>query len=123
MNNNKNGRSSSFKKIAQFVLILQSLVLPIVVATSSASSALSKSSLIIQQCLLSDELLKHHPDSVTEIPGYNAPLPTPWFSGYLTYEFYNRTVHTHYTFVLAENNEDATKPIIYWSSTYYYYFL
>jgi hypothetical protein len=111
-----------------FLLLLssQSLLLwpSIVVATSlSSSSSSSTRTSSIQQCLLSDELLKHHPDSVTEIPGYNAPVPTPWFSGYLTYEFYNRTVHTHYTFVLAENNEEATKPIIYWSSTYYIIYL
>jgi hypothetical protein len=58
----------------------------------------------------------HHPDSVSDIPGYNQPLPSAWYSGYLTYEF--RTIHTHYTFIEAEDNEEGNKPIIYWSSKY-----
>lgn len=52
------------------------------------------------------------------MPGFNQPLPTPWFSGYLDYEFEGRQVHTHYVLVLAEDNNDwdDEKPLIYWSN-------
>lgn len=64
----------------------------------------------------------NHPDYISHIPGYNQPLPSSWYSGYLTYEFMNRTIHTHYTFVEAEDNDDGTKPIIYWSSKFLPFF-
>jgi Serine carboxypeptidase len=64
-----------------------------------------------------------HPDYIEHLPGYDQPLPSHWYSGYVSYEFYNRTVHTHYMFIEAEDNSDGTKPIIYWSSTYQKYFI
>jgi hypothetical protein len=54
---------------------------------------------------------------VESLPGWNQPLPTPWYSGYLHYELgSNRTVHTHYTLILAEDDWNHNKPVIYWSS-------
>ena len=61
-------------------------------------------------------------DRVTHLPGYNAPLPSPWYSGYLTYNLTNQTIHTHYVLVMAERLEGETaedqskKPLIYWSN-------
>uniref|UniRef100_A0A7S3PEG2 Carboxypeptidase n=1 Tax=Amphora coffeiformis TaxID=265554 RepID=A0A7S3PEG2_9STRA len=61
-------------------------------------------------------------DRIQHLPGYDAPLPSPWYSGYLTYELGNHTIHTHYVLVMAErmHGEDeeaaAQKPLIYWSN-------
>jgi serine carboxypeptidase-like clade 1 len=59
-----------------------------------------------------------HADFVKFLPGFNAPLPSPWFSGYLYYEMNGQQVHTHYTLIAAENDwdEDNPKPLIYWSN-------
>ncbi|GKY99422.1 hypothetical protein MPSEU_000896900 [Mayamaea pseudoterrestris] len=59
-----------------------------------------------------------HADFVRSLPGLNAPLPTPWYSGYLSYEFNGQQVYTHYTLVAAEDDwdEDNLKPLIYWSN-------
>jgi hypothetical protein len=52
---------------------------------AAAATSSSSSSCFFQQ----------HPDFVPHLPGYNQPLPSAWFSGYLTYELEGRTVHTH----------------------------
>jgi hypothetical protein len=69
-----------------------------------------------------------HPDYVHSLPGYVPVVPPScWYSGYLTYDFLGRTVHTHYTLQIAEflrsNDENDVnsdsplqKPLIYWSS-------
>ena len=62
-----------------------------------------------------------HPERMTSLPGWNQPLPSPWFSGYLDYELDGRQVHTHYILVLAETIEESEqdhdeKPLIYWSN-------
>jgi len=58
-----------------------------------------------------------HPDFIPHMPGLNQPLPSSWYSGYLTYEFQDRTIHTHYVYVEAEVTEDEEeKPLIYWSN-------
>jgi hypothetical protein len=72
-----------------------------------------------------------HVDFVQAIPGYVPVVPPScWYSGYLTYEFLGRTIHTHYTLQIAEflssSNDDIDqneesynplqKPLIYWSS-------
>ena len=41
-------------------------------------------------------------DGIDHLPGYDAPLPSPWYSGYLTYDLGNHTIHTHYVLVMAE---------------------
>jgi hypothetical protein len=69
-----------------------------------------------------------HDDYIHALPGY-IPITPPscWYSGYLTYEFLGRTIHTHYTLQIAEffhshNDSDVDgynplqKPLIYWSS-------
>ena len=44
-----------------------------------------------------------HVDYVRTIPGYVPVVPPScWYSGYLTYEFLGRTIHTHYTLQIAE---------------------
>lgn len=63
--------------------------------------------------------LGDHPDRMTTIPGWNQPLPSPWYSGYLKYELEGRQVHTHYVMVQAEDNGDSGEeelPLIYWSN-------
>ena len=66
-------------------------------------------------------------DRMHTFPGWTSrqPLPSPWYSGLLTYEFQDRLIHTHYVLVLAEpdhsSSDEATrneddKPLIYWSN-------
>lgn len=57
-----------------------------------------------------------HPDLMRSLPGWNQPLPSPWYSGYLHYELEGRQVHTHYVLIEAEDNQDNSKPLIYWSN-------
>ena len=84
---------------------------------------------------------KSHPDYVASLPGMKEPLPSPWYSGYLTYTLEGVTIHTHYILVEAEttaenqdlghvedgdgrkhhkeddnDNDDGGKPLIYWSN-------
>lgn len=59
-----------------------------------------------------------HPDAIKRIPGYDAPLPSRMYSGYLDYEFQGESIHTHYIFIEAEDlgNGIDDKPLIYWSN-------
>mmetsp|Transcript_53203 Transcript_53203/g.59457 ORF Transcript_53203/g.59457 Transcript_53203/m.59457 type:complete len:572 (-) Transcript_53203:353-2068(-) len=69
-----------------------------------------------------------HPDRMKEIPGWDHPLPSAWYSGYLEYKLEGQTVHTHYVLVQAEQIEDHDGdddeekekdndlPLIYWSN-------
>lgn len=94
--------------VATFVRGLQS-------TTQSASS--------VSSCFNDNNVIgRQNPDYIEHLPGYNQPLPSNWYSGYVSYEFYNRTVHTHYVFVEAEDTyDDIVKPIIYWSSKFLQY--
>jgi carboxypeptidase C (cathepsin A) len=70
-------------------------------------------------CVIGGCCWTEHEDLVTALPGWNQPLPSRWFSGYLHYEFEGRMVHTHYILVQAENDDDdltEKKPLIYWSN-------
>lgn len=74
--------------------------------------------------------LQNHPDRMKSFPGWNQPLPSRWFSGYLDYELpgTETSIHTHYVLVEAEsgnvadgNNTVASSnddglPLIYWSN-------
>jgi carboxypeptidase C (cathepsin A) len=57
-----------------------------------------------------------NPDFVSRLPGFNQPLPSPWYSGFVEYELEGRTVHTHYVLVEAEEDFHKNKPLIYWSN-------
>mmetsp|Transcript_15704 Transcript_15704/g.39506 ORF Transcript_15704/g.39506 Transcript_15704/m.39506 type:complete len:589 (-) Transcript_15704:45-1811(-) len=59
-----------------------------------------------------------HPDRMTSFPGWNQPLPSAWYSGYLDYELEGQMVHTHYILVQAEDQEgtDEDLPLIYWTN-------
>jgi len=59
-----------------------------------------------------------NPDRVKSIPGFDAPLPSKWYAGYLDYEFNGEQVHTHYIHIEAEDLGDGIddKPLIYWSN-------
>eukprot|EP00529_Nitzschia_sp_RCC80_P013191 CAMPEP_0113484406 /NCGR_PEP_ID=MMETSP0014_2-20120614/23945_1 /TAXON_ID=2857 /ORGANISM="Nitzschia sp." /LENGTH=591 /DNA_ID=CAMNT_0000378007 /DNA_START=8 /DNA_END=1784 /DNA_ORIENTATION=+ /assembly_acc=CAM_ASM_000159 len=62
---------------------------------------------------------QNHPDRVKSLPGYDMPLPTSIFSGYLDYELEGRQVHTHYVLMMAEDiGQDSYDdlPLIYWSN-------
>lgn len=65
------------------------------------------------------DLYKDHKDRVLHLPGYNQPLPSRWFSGYLDYDFQGQKVHTHYVLIEAEqvgDNNSQDEPLIYWSN-------
>jgi hypothetical protein len=83
-----------------------SIALLLLTASSAIASAATEST-----CFSKD-----HPDFVPRLPGFNQPLPSAWFSGYLTYELEGRTIHTHYVLVQAEEDFDEGKPLIYWSN-------
>jgi len=63
-------------------------------------------------------------DLVTNLPGYDRPLPSRWYSGFLRYDLEGRKVNTHYVLVEAEedinpNNDEQMhkkKPLLYWSN-------
>eukprot|EP00547_Thalassionema_nitzschioides_P005581 CAMPEP_0194208686 /NCGR_PEP_ID=MMETSP0156-20130528/7073_1 /TAXON_ID=33649 /ORGANISM="Thalassionema nitzschioides, Strain L26-B" /LENGTH=556 /DNA_ID=CAMNT_0038935709 /DNA_START=85 /DNA_END=1752 /DNA_ORIENTATION=- len=63
-----------------------------------------------------------HEDRIMSLPGWDQPLPSAWYSGYLDYDFNGQEVHTHYILVQAEtmsNDGDSSldsKPLIYWSN-------
>jgi carboxypeptidase C (cathepsin A) len=85
----------------------------------SSSSSSSSSSTIQDSCLDQPD----HPDRMTSFPGYNQPLPSAWYSGYLDYELEGQTVHTHYVLVQAEEQQDDGDddndddlPLIYWTN-------
>ena len=64
-------------------------------------------------------LVENHPDQVTSLPGYDAPLPSNWYSGFLDYELDGHQIHTHYILVEAENTRPhgtTPTPLIYWSN-------
>jgi serine carboxypeptidase-like clade 1 len=89
------------------------LALCLVVLLNSCSSAQ-----LDDGCL--GDSLKDHPDRMHSLPGWNQPLPSRWYSGYLDYDFQGQQVHTHYVLVEAEEaeetNEEEPKPLIYWSN-------
>lgn len=97
-----------------------------VAAPAHAKKEPPPSSFTACDCCLDSNAAAAAADRVTFLPGWNQPLPSPWFSGFLSYEFEDETVHTHYTLVLAEDsfspannnndNEDDEKPLIYWSN-------
>jgi carboxypeptidase C (cathepsin A) len=57
-----------------------------------------------------------HCDFVPHLPGFNQPLPSPWWSGFLDYQFEGHLIHTHYVLVQAEDDFHQNKPLIYWSN-------
>jgi serine carboxypeptidase-like clade 1 len=64
-------------------------------------------------------LVENHPDKVKSLPGYDAPLPSSWYSGFLNYELDGQQIHTHYILVEAENirpERTTPTPLIYWSN-------
>ena len=81
----------------------------------AAISAVNASSAYCE-CENDDKLMESHPDRVLEVPGWNQPLPSRWYSGYLDYEFHGQQVHTHYVLLEAEQTGDCIcdKPLIYW---------
>jgi carboxypeptidase C (cathepsin A) len=56
-----------------------------------------------------------HPERLKFLPGYPHMLPTPWYSGYVSYTLNETTIHTHYVLVEAEGKTKDT-PLIYWSN-------
>ena len=91
--------------------LLSLLLLTAIASTGSASSCECAHDAKLQQ-----EFMETHPDRVYELPGWNQPLPTRFYSGYLDYEFHGQQVHTHYVLLEAEQVGDCTcdKPLIYW---------
>ena len=77
-----------------------------------------------EKCRASSKIAaSDHPDRVFSLPGFDQPLPSPWYSGYLNYTLEGRQVHTHYVLIEAEENDDDdddndqnAKPLIYWSN-------
>jgi hypothetical protein len=91
------------------------LILSLLLASASLPEASSDHRNDGTQC----QDLAEHPDRMMTFPGWNQPLPSRWFSGYLDYEFQGQQVHTHYVLVEAEQIGDdpvEEKPLIYWVS-------
>jgi serine carboxypeptidase-like clade 1 len=63
-------------------------------------------------------LVDVHQDRVKSLPGYDAPLPSRWYSGFLDYELEGQQIHTHYIMVEAERESVSITPtpLIYWSN-------
>lgn len=64
-------------------------------------------------------LVENHEDRVKSLPGYDAPLPSPWYSGFLEYELEGQAIKTHYILVEAEDirpERTTPTPLIYWSN-------
>jgi len=57
----------------------------------------------------------NHVDRISSLPGWDAPLPSAWYSGYLDYSLEGQAIHTHYILVEAEFSVED-KPLIYWSN-------
>ena len=57
----------------------------------------------------------YHEDRMMFLAGYDHPLPSPWYSGFLDYELNGVNVHTHYVYIEAEEDETHA-PLIYWSN-------
>eukprot|EP00548_Thalassiothrix_antarctica_P005196 CAMPEP_0194141190 /NCGR_PEP_ID=MMETSP0152-20130528/10651_1 /TAXON_ID=1049557 /ORGANISM="Thalassiothrix antarctica, Strain L6-D1" /LENGTH=558 /DNA_ID=CAMNT_0038839739 /DNA_START=42 /DNA_END=1715 /DNA_ORIENTATION=- len=56
-------------------------------------------------------------DRITSLPGWDAPLPSAWYSGYLDYELEGQNIHTHYILLEAEElSDEDKKPLLYWSN-------
>ena len=65
-------------------------------------------------------LVDSHKDRVKSLPGYDAPLPSAWYSGFLDYEINGQQIHTHYILIEAERPSSSSTgtptPLIYWSN-------
>lgn len=114
--------SSSSMTMTMLFLFLHSLtmvsfklILSILLLSASLSEASSDHRNDGTQCQDPAE----HPDRMMTLPGWNQPLPSRWYSGYLDYEFQGQKVHTHYVLIEAEQIGDdpvEEKPLIYWVS-------
>jgi serine carboxypeptidase-like clade 1 len=99
-------------------LLLGSACWTVTVSASSSADSNTKST---DTCFSNPQ---EHPDFVPHLPGFNQPLPSAWFSGYLTYQLEGRTIHTHYVLIESEEGvdenveetADSEKPLIYWSN-------
>ena len=52
-------------------------------------------------------------DRIDRLPGWEGPLPTDWYSGYLEYNLPamgNQLVHTHYIYIESEATSASKKP-------------
>ena len=52
------------------------------------------------------------PDEITNLPGWDLPLPSKQYSGYLTVA--NGDKHLHYWFVESESRSSKSDPIVLW---------
>lgn len=72
-----------------------------------------------EECAPKDRLADH-PDRLKSLPGWDQPLPSRWYSGYLNYTFQNIQIRTHYVLVEAEElgdeSNDEDKRLVYWSN-------
>eukprot|EP00521_Asterionellopsis_glacialis_P015876 CAMPEP_0195304506 /NCGR_PEP_ID=MMETSP0707-20130614/34575_1 /TAXON_ID=33640 /ORGANISM="Asterionellopsis glacialis, Strain CCMP134" /LENGTH=650 /DNA_ID=CAMNT_0040368335 /DNA_START=30 /DNA_END=1982 /DNA_ORIENTATION=- len=53
-------------------------------------------------------------DLVNSLPGYDGPLPSEWFSGFLEYRLPcmgNKTIHTHYIYIKKQNSGNVADDV------------
>ena len=62
-------------------------------------------------------------DLVLSLPGWEGPLPSKWFSGFLTYKVLDKNINTHYIYIEQEKRDEVNSstnstdgPLIFWSN-------
>ena len=78
-----------------------------------ASSLLHKSIFLLSLALLQHAQGLVAQDEVKALPGWDAPLPSRHFSGYINF---SSSKHMHYYLVEAEAEEPNKLPLILWVS-------
>ena len=63
-------------------------------------------------CFLPLTLSAYAPDEIIKLPGWDLPLPSKQYSGYLTVA--NGDKHLHYWFIESETNHSKSDPIVLW---------
>ena len=63
-------------------------------------------------CMVPISFGAYAPDEVIKLPGWDLPLPSKQYSGYLTFD--NGDKHLHYWLIESESPTQATDPVVIW---------
>jgi serine carboxypeptidase-like clade 1 len=59
----------------------------------------------------------HHPNLVTRLPGWDAPLPSKWYSGLVSAGMKDgKTLMHHYVYIESESPDPSKDPVVLWSN-------